>query len=229
MKRLWLIQAVGNALLFWCAFTWLGIRDSKTLQLVETALLGLVILVPWLWLQDGTMAFCSDRSQGLWGGFRRGAKTLAIFSAVVILFGLLFWALGKLEAPLMTAGERTASWLTFHLRKPFKPASWSRGYLALLWAVKWIVLPVVMLPVAAGAASEGVRGLKRGPSKVFCVQYLVALAVGYYLPGWLMHWVPNVESTGAQVMSFAVRFSIAYVLMVSTWLSLAFFSAARKG
>src|SRR5579859_1826488 len=142
MKRLWLIQAIGNAFLFWCAFTWLGLRDSKTSQLIETAVLGLLIAIPWLWLQDGTFVYCADRSQRLWPAFRRGAKTLAVFSAVVIAFVLIVWALGKLEAPLTTAGQRTASWLTFHLRKPVKPASWARGYVAVLWGVRWILLPV---------------------------------------------------------------------------------------
>src|SRR5579864_7986252 len=110
MKRLWLIQAVGNALLFWCAFAWLGLRDSRTSQLIETAVFGMLILLPWLWLQDGTLVYCGDRSQGLWPAFRRSAKTLAIFSAVVIVFVLLVWALGKLEGPIATAGQRTASW-----------------------------------------------------------------------------------------------------------------------
>ncbi len=173
MRRLWLMQAAGNALLFWCAFTWLGIHDSRSWQLVETAVLGLLIVIPWLWLQDGTLAYCGDRSQGLWGAFRRGAKTLAIFAVVVIAFGLLLWALGKLQAPLTTAGQRTASWLTFHLRKPVKPATWANIYLALLWGVRWIVLPVLVLPIAAGAASNGVGGLRHGARRVFWLQYLI--------------------------------------------------------
>lgn len=228
MKRLWLIQAAGNAFLFWCAFTWLGIRDSRTSQLVETAVLGLLILILWLWLQDGTFAYCGDRSQGLWAAFRRSAKTLAIFSTVVIAFVLLVWALGKLEGPLTTAGQRTASWLTFHLRKPIKPATWVRGYLALLWAVRWIVLPVLTLPIAAGAATNGARGLWRRSSRVFWLQYLVALLIGYYAPTLLVHWIPQFTATTAQVFSFTFRIGMAYVLAISMWLAVAFFSASRK-
>jgi hypothetical protein len=228
MKRLWLIQAVGNALLFWCAFTWLGIGDSKTWQLFETAAVGVLILVPWLWLQDGTLAYCGDRSLGLSGAFRRSAKTFVIFSLVVAIFVLLFWGLGKLEAPLATAGERTASWLTFHVRKPFKPASWARAFTAVLWGVKWIVLPVVMLPMAAGAARNGAGGMWRRGGKVFWLQYLMALVVGFYIPGVLMHWVPKLTETTAQVISFGLRFWIAYVLIISAWLAVAFFSAADR-
>ena len=232
MKRLWLIQAAGNALLFWCAFIWLGIRDSRTSQLIETALLGLLILIPWLWLQDGTMIYCgahsSDRPLGLWGAFRRGAKTLAVFSAVVLAFVLLCWALGRLEAPLTTAGQRTASWLTFHLRKPVKPATWVRAYHALLWGVRWIVLPVMVLPIAAGAALSGTKGLRHRATRAFCIQYLGALLIGFYIPTLLIHWVPKLTGTTAQLLSFVVRFGIAYVLMVTTWLALTFFSTERS-
>jgi hypothetical protein len=62
-------------------------------------------------------------------------------------------------------------------------------------------------------------------NKVFCVEYLLALVVGFYIPGLLIHWVPNLDGTTAQVMSFAMRFGIAYVLMISMWIAIAFFSA----
>jgi hypothetical protein len=228
MKRLWLIQAAGNALLFWCAFNWLGLRDARASQLAETAVFGLLILILWLWLQDGTFAYCADRSLGLWGAFRRGGKTLAVFSAVVIVFALIFWLLGMLQGPLTTAGERTASWLTFHLRKPIKPITWVKTYLAMLWVVRWIVLPIAVLPIVAGAARNGARGMWRKSSKVFGLQYLAALLIGFYLPSVLMSWVPKLTDTTAQVLSFAVRFGLAYVLIISAWLAVAFFSAYER-
>jgi hypothetical protein len=229
MKRLWLIQAAGNAALFWLAFTWLGIRDSRGGQLVETAVLGLLIAASWLWLQDGTFAYCADRSQSLWAAFRKSLKTLAIFAAIVIVFVAACWALGKLEGPLTTAGERTASWLTFHLRRPIKPASWVHGYLAVLWGVRWIVLPALTLPVAASAARNGIHGIWRKGRKVFWLQYLIALGVGFYLPSVLMEWVPKFNETTAQVLSFVMRFGLAYVLIITAWLSLVFFSADERG
>lgn len=228
MRRLWLLQAAGNALLFWCAFTWLGIRDSKSWQLMETAVFGWLILVPWLWLQDGTFVYCGDRSQDLWTAFRKSLRTLAIFSAVVVVFVALCWVLGKLDAPLTKAGERTASWLTFHLRKPVKPATWVRSYLAVLWGVRWIVLPALVLPVAAGTARNGVRGMWRRGSKVFWLEYLMALGVGFYVPSVLMGWVPKLTGTTAQLTSFVFRFGFAYVLIVTAWLATAFFSAEDR-
>jgi hypothetical protein len=227
MKRLWLIQAIGNALLFWAAFAWLGLRDAKTSQLVETVIFGLLILIPWLWLQDGTLSYCADRSKGLWPTFRRSLATLALFSAVVIVFAAVFWALGKLEGPLTDAGQRTASWLTFHFRKPVKPQTWIRAYLAVLWGVRWIVLPVLMLPLASGVAHAGVRGFRIGARRVFWLQYLIALLIGFWVPTLLTHWVPGLTGTVPQILSFALRFGVAYVLIISSWLALAFFSAQR--
>ena len=228
MRRLWLIQAAGNALLFWCAFTWLGIRDAKTWQLIATAVFGLLILVPWLWLQDGTLVYCGDRSQGLWTAFRKSLKTLALFSAIVMVFVALCWALGKLDEPLTKAGARTASWLTFHLRKPIKPATWIRSYLAVLWGVRWIVLPALMLPVAASAARNGVRGMWRRGRKVLWLEYLVAFVVGFYIPSVLMGWVPGLTGSTAQVVSFVLRFGFAYVLIITAWLAMTFFSAEGR-
>src|SRR5262249_33457164 len=151
-----------------------------------------------------TLVYCGDRSQGLWPAFRRSLRTLALFSMIVIVCGILIWALGLLEGPLSEAGQRTASWLTFHLRKPGKPATWSAWYLAALWAVRWIIVPPVVLPVAGGVALNGTRGVGRKGSRVFWLQYLVALLLGVYIPGLLIHWVPKLTETTAQVLSFAV-------------------------
>ena len=120
----------------------------------------------------------------------------------------LCWAIGKLDGPLTTAGQRTASWLTFHLRRPIKPASWVRGYLAVLWGVRWIVLPALALPVAAGAARNGAAGIRRKASRVFWLEYLIALAIGFYIPSVLMGWVPKFTGTTAQVMSFVVSLRV---------------------
>lgn len=227
MKRLWLIQAIANALLFWAAFTWLGLRDSRNSQLIATALFGLLILIPWLWLQNGTLAYCADRSQGLWPAFRKSLATLALFAAVVIVFALLFWSLGRLQRPLTEAGQRTASWLTFHLRKPFRPPTWIRAYLAILWGVRWIVLPVLMLPIASGVSRHGLRGIRLATSRVFWIEYLIALLFGFWIPALLMQWVPALSGTLPQVLSFALRFGLAYLLIISSWLAIAFFSGRR--
>lgn len=226
MKRLWLIQAVGNALLFWCAFTWLGIRDSRGWQLAETAVFGVVIAALWLWLQNGTFVYCGNRPLGLWKAFHTSLKTLAVFAAVVIAFVVMVWALGRLEDPLMRAGQRTTSWLTFHLRKPVKPTTWAQSYLAILWGVRWIVLPALVLPIAAAAARKGWHGMWRRGPRVFWLEYLIMLVLGFYLPVVLVGWVPKLTGTAPQVLSFVLRMGVAYGLVITAWLATAFFACS---
>jgi hypothetical protein len=61
--------------------------------------------------------------------------------------------------------------------------------------------------------------------KVFWVEYLIALVIGFYIPSVLMGWVPKFTGTTPQVLSFALRFGLAYVLLITSWLAVAFFSA----
>jgi hypothetical protein len=98
------------------------------------------------------------------------------------------------------------------------------SYLAILWGLRWIVLPALMLPIAAGAARFGVRGMWRKAKRVFWLVYLAALLVGFYLPSVLMGWVPKFGGTTPQVLSFTLRFGFAYILIVTAWLAAAFFA-----
>ncbi len=53
--------------------------------------------------------------------------------------------------------------------------------------------------------------------------------MGFYVPSLLIHWVPKFTETPAQVLSFAARFGIAYVLLITAWLSVAFFAKPAAG
>lgn len=217
MKRLWLMQLTGNALAFWFGFMWLGIGDSRATQLARTVIYGLLIIVPWLWLQNATFAYFGDRKAGVAAAFRKGLRTLARFAGIVIAFVLIVWALGLLAGPLSRAGQATASWLTFHLRKPVKPVWFVRGYLAVLWGLRWIVVPVLFLPLLAG--------YRKLPDRVFWIEYLIALALGFWAPSMLVSWVPHLTGSAAQVMSFLLRFGLAYLLMITSWIAIGFFTA----
>jgi hypothetical protein len=217
MKRLWLMQLIGNALVLWLGFMWLGIGDSRAGQLAETVSFGLLIAAPWLWLQNATFAYFADREAGIAAAFRKGLRTLGTFAGIVIVFVLVVWALGLLAGPLARAGQSTASWLTFHLRKPVKPVWFVRGYLALLWGVRWIVVPVIFLPLLAG--------YRKLAGRVFWLEYLIALVLGFWVPSLLMSWVPHLTGSVAQVTSFVLRFGVAYLLMLTSWIAISFFSA----
>ena len=74
MKRAWLIQFFGNAILIGLFYDWLGIRDSRVSQFVLSFLLGLVIFAGLVLLHSRT--------------FHR--KPLR-FALVLMIFLLVWW------------------------------------------------------------------------------------------------------------------------------------------
>lgn len=54
----------------------------------------------------------------------------------------------------------------------------------------------------------------------FYVALVLFTATGLALPWWLIQWVPDMKGLGMQAASAAVRFTIAVLLFVTTWLLL---------
>lgn len=86
------------------------------------------------------------------------------------------------------------------------------------WIARWVVLPLLFVPLFAGAASHGWR-VWRGFS-----WRAVAAPAGVFLGVWvplrLLGWVPHVSSFPMEMASFVARASIAYLLFVVAWLRL---------
>ena len=101
-----------------------------------------------------------------------------------------------------------------------------RIFNAVRWFVQWVLAPILLLPVAA--CGFGRDSLRQSRKPRFWLEYIVVLVAGFYLPGKLIHWVPRLQATAAEVISFVVRFGIAYCLAVAGWLALAFFSSGGK-
>ncbi len=57
-------------------------------------------------------------------------------------------------------------------------------------------------------------------SGAFWVAALAFAVSGLAMPWWLIHWVPDFNSMGAQAVSAAVRFTLAVFLFVTSWLLL---------
>lgn len=213
MKRAWLAQFAGNAVLLFLIWEWLGIRDARAWQLALTASLGLIIIAGTLWLHAATFHWFASRD------WRVPLRRILIFAGALALFLLLAWGLDAL--PLDRWSVWTGSILTFKSRKPVNPATVLRVMQGVRWFLKWIVLPVLLLPVAAGKPRQSLRPR-------FWLQYIAAVVICFWLPGKLIHWTPRFEATVAQVVSFLFRFGIAYCLAVTGWLALAFFSSGGR-
>ena len=231
LKRLWLIQAGANLTLVALIYLWLGIRDARLSQLLATAILGALIAFIALWLHASAFAyFAGGQPPVLTPVFRETIRRLAPFAVLVVLFLLVWWALNSLQAPLHRAAQWTASTLTFRSRKPVRPATVGAIFSWLLWLVQWVTVPILALPIAAAVAKSGWIGFKPGAFQRsrdwrFWFAYLIAIAGGFYLPYRLVHYAPALHGTAAELLSFVVRFGLAYFLVITGWLALAFFSS----
>lgn len=214
MKRVWALHVTANALLLWLVWIWLGIRDARAWQIAITAVLGLAIVAGALWLHGTTWNWAATREWKL-----LPLRRLAVFALVLAVFLLISWGLGKL--PLDRAAVWIGSLLTIQSRKPVNPAMIGRVLYWLRWFVQWVIVPVLLLPIAGGDRRQSLRPR-------FWLEYCAVLIAGFLVPGWLLHWAPKFGNTSAEVASFIVRFGVAYGLAIAGWIALAFFSSGGR-
>jgi hypothetical protein len=226
-RKLVLLQVAGNALLLWLGYEWLSVAESTRLRLAVSALDALAILALVCWLHGATFAYFRTVPKTN-EAFRLALRHLAalVMAAILVLalYGLVNWASNAAGQPAF----RLASWLTLHLHKPVKPVTVARVFQALFWVLRWVVLPVVLLPAFSDVAARGVRGfgavMRRSPLRYWIAVPLLLLA-GVEVPLVLLRWVPPFESFALQFASFGLRALVAYALFVAAAMRLAVVSA----
>ena len=160
-RKLFLLHLVINALLLWVAYEWLGVGEStRTAAALERTLRA---------RDSGAGLLVSRRHAGLFpqgeveikdafaASLRQVPALLAAAVLVLALYGLVAWAAAASGQPAF----RLASWLTLKFRTPVKPVTVARIFLGGFWIVRWVLLPVALLPMASGIAAHGWRGVRR--------------------------------------------------------------------
>jgi len=149
LRRLWLLNAGGHMLLLAAAYLWLAIPDRKVWQLAASASFGLVILFAALWLW--TVTFGWFRQVEIRKALARVPAVAAWLALVIAVLALAAWIADYFPRWSVWLG----SWLTLRLHRPVRPESVARVFAWVGWAVAWLVLPVLLVPVASRAAAEG--------------------------------------------------------------------------
>jgi len=233
-RWLYLTHLVGNALLLWLGYYWLGVGESTTARLLWSALLAVIGLCGALWLHGAGFAYFRfpDRL-AIRPAFQAALAHLpALFLLAIVallIYGLLAWWRDYSVQPAL----KIASYLTLKTRKPVKPASAQAVFDGALWLVRWLVVPVILLPLASAIASKGrhgfrgeSRGVRRRP--LYWIEVIGLLLIGIWLPLKLIVWVPGLHSFGMQMVSFLFRLLIAYLLFTAALLSLEFFTSGGR-
>lgn len=220
-RRLLALHLAGDALLLYLGYLWLGVGESSGLKLAWSAAFALLLLALACWLHGGTFVFFRSPGGGMRAAFgaaaRRVPALLVAAIIVIALYGLLAMAAVWSAQPAF----RLASWLTLTLRTPVKPATVARIFLGVFWVVRWVVLPVALVPLGSAIAAQGWRGFRlvswRVPRR-YWVMAPVLLAAGLLLPFVLLRWVPAVNGFTLEMASFVARMLGAYLLFVgSIW------------
>ena len=207
-------HAAANALLLGLGYYWLGIGESRAATLAWSILIALAILA----------IASSTYGAAFAGGWRtalRNILPLMLFAVAVIV---IYAQLERLQDYIVKPATQTASYLTLKLRKPVRPSTVLRVFNAALWLIRWVVLPVLLLPIVSAIAKRGWFGWIAFDSMFSNWKYWIAVPLlllgGIWLPLKLLAWVPNAASFAMQMTSFGLRALIAYLLFVAAGLLL---------
>jgi hypothetical protein len=224
------VHFIGNALLLWLGYEWLGMGESRAAALAGSFGAAAVILCFGCWLYGASFDFFDSHriSQAFGTALRR---LPALILAAILVLVIYYW-LARANDAVQDPGFTFASWLTNKLRKPVKPVTVQHTIDGIFWVIRWFVLPILLLPMAAAVASRGWSGFKSigaGSRRHFYwVKAPVLLLLALWVPLKLMGWSPHLKSFGMEMTSFVVRAAVAYLLFVFGWLLVAFVTSAGK-
>jgi hypothetical protein len=238
MKRsavpLWLLHLLGNALLLWLGYYWLGVGESDSAHLLWSVILVLGGVCAALWIHGAALVFF-DEDQG--GSFARALKTagrnlmplLAVALLAAVSYGLLAYVYDKFEHKAFLIG----SYATMRTRKPVAPENVLRWYHVLLWVLRWIVVPAFLFPLTATVARVGwsgfrLRSFRRSRSILYWAEVCLLLLLAIAVPLRLINWIPAFSKFAAQMASLVGRMGLGYLLFVAALLTIEFLTSRGR-
>jgi hypothetical protein len=232
-KKIWALHLVANAAVVAGAYLWLGIGDASALQLAATALFGVLLVAFTVWLHGAVFAHFREPDLPLSGVFRTALRHLPPLVVVAVVAAALYWLLEWLLGRAYSPASNTASWLTLHLHRPVRPALILSIVTLKVRVMEWWVVPVLLLPLVAGIAGNGWRGIARAPfaclrTWTFWIGCPLLLLLALYVPGRLIRWVPYEGGLGLEMTSFVLRWLIAWLLFVTAWFAVVALACGRR-
>jgi hypothetical protein len=227
------LHLMGNALLLWIGYYWLGIGESDAAHLLWSALVIVVFVALALWLH-GTALVLFNRENGASFGsaartaLRHLAPLFLLAIAAALIYGVLAWWHDRFAHNAFVIG----SYATMKLRKPVAPSGVLRAFYVFIWLLRWMIVPVLLFPLAAGVASGGWSGFRlrvaRRARWFYWLEVCALLLCAVWVPLKLANWVPHTERFALQLVSFLSRLGVGYLLFVAALLALEFVTSAGR-
>ncbi|HEY6308981.1 MAG TPA: hypothetical protein VI488_21270 [Candidatus Angelobacter sp.] len=229
--RLWLLQLFGNAAIFLAFVWWLRFSDAHWWNLLFSFLLIVVIVAATLWLHGGTLNYFQsahqDKVAKLPPAFKTALKHLAAIFVWALVFFLVRYWIGRLETYGITLPGYLRSEFPAWLRRMISESRLDSIYSGVLFLLRWLVLPGLLLPFALFSADKGFRGLiafaawRRTLRKlIYWLALVVAVILGVCCVEAIMGWKldPKTATLQAEKTSLAFRLLFAYILGIFSWL-----------
>ena len=231
--RLWLLQFFANIILFALFAEWLRISVSSTVNLIFNFLLIVILLAAVLMLHAGTLNQFADRSLSksspLWPSFQRALRHFAAVGVCIAVIVVLWLAVNAFETLQPNLPPYIRSMLPVFLRRHIALPALDDVFSALVFVLRWIVAPGLVLPLLLQAADRGFRGFgregfaawRRGLcSWTYWLVLVAAALLGVMATQALMAWTPDFRTStfGSEAASLAVRLTCAYLLGLFSWM-----------
>jgi hypothetical protein len=220
--KIWAMHLLANALVIAGIYEWLTIGDSTALRLVATALFGLLLVGFTVWLHGIVFAHFREPEAGVPAAFRSALRRLPILIVVAVIAAASYWLLEWLLGKAYNTSVDIASWLTLHLHKAVHPSLILRIFTWKVRIIEWVIVPVLLLPLAAGTWKARLR------EWTFWVLCPVLLLLAIYVPWRLMNWVHWHGGLGLEMTSFIARWLVAWLLFVTAWFAVVALACGRR-
>jgi len=231
--RLWLIQFLVNPLLFGLFAAWLLLPVANTGHLVLNILLVLILICAALVLQAGTLNYfyLQSRSENaqLREVFGRALRHLFAVAVCALVAYLLWGAIGKADNYQDTLPAYVRSISPVFLRRHAGEPLFNGVFNAIAFALRWIVVPGLILPLITSASCFGFRGLGRNgittwKKAVLSLSYwgiiILSALLGVLATEKLMGWTPDFRTSTfkGETASLVVRLFASYLLGLFAWM-----------
>jgi hypothetical protein len=232
-RRLWLVQFFANPLLAALFAVWLLIPVATKWYVVLNVFVALVIVILVIVLHGGTLNYFRDRdrdeSAPLKSAFWRALRHVVAIAVCVGVFYLLWLLMDRVDAYSDALPAYLRSTMPVFLRRHITLAFLQSTYTWIAFAVRWLVIPGLILPFVMATADLGFRGFWRAGfaswrRAVWCLAYwfLLAAAVvaGVLAAPTIFAWTPNFATSTFRFETFSlvVRVICAYELALWAWM-----------
>lgn len=223
---------IGNALLLFLGYYWLGLGESDALHLAFSAAVVLLFFLGAVWLHGTALVlFKPDENTRFGAAARRALRNLAPLAVLCVIVLLIYMALSHFYDSFGHKAFQLGSYTTMKLRRPVEPPKVLSAFHGFIWILRWLVVPFLALPIAAAVADLGWKGfslsaLKRSRKLLFWIQAGVLCLLAIYLPLHLFYWIPQVSSFALETVSVVLRFTLGYFLFTGGLLALEFVTSA---